>query len=97
MASIILLLPLPFGPTTAVTPETNSMLIRSANDLKPTDSRRFKNIFILLNKQIKPIYYCIQDIYLLLYMNSSKYHCTMKYSNCLKIIWTLMVCKYGFR
>ena len=34
-ASVILLLPLPFGPTTAVTPRSNSISMRSAKDLKP--------------------------------------------------------------
>src|SRR5690625_257931 len=44
MASVTLLLPLPFGPTTAVTPGTKSTLTRSANDLNPTLSKRFKYI-----------------------------------------------------
>ena len=43
IASVILLFPLPLGPTTAVTPGTKSTAIRSANDLKPTISNRFKN------------------------------------------------------
>ena len=34
-ASERLLLPLPFGPTTAVTPSSNSITVLSANDLKP--------------------------------------------------------------
>src|SRR5690606_32150169 len=42
--SEILLLPLPFGPTTAVMPRTNSSSVRSANDLKPDSSIRFKNM-----------------------------------------------------
>src|SRR5699024_3255143 len=43
-ASMILLFPLPFGPTIAVTPGTNSKSILSAKDLKPILSKRFKNI-----------------------------------------------------
>src|SRR5690554_3691692 len=42
IASEILLLPLPFGPTTAVIPELNSRTIFSANDLKPCTSSLFK-------------------------------------------------------
>ena len=38
IASVILLFPLPFGPTTAVTPGTKSIPIRSAKDLNPTIS-----------------------------------------------------------
>src|SRR5690625_3954462 len=44
IASVIFDLPLPFGPTTAVTPGTKSTEIRSANDLNPTDSSFFKYI-----------------------------------------------------
>lgn len=40
----MLLLPLPFGPTTAVIPRTNSISVLSANDLKPANSIRFRNI-----------------------------------------------------
>ena len=36
IASVILLFPLPFGPTTAVTPGTKSIDTRSAKDLNPT-------------------------------------------------------------
>src|SRR5262245_51078465 len=35
-ASARLLLPLPLGPTTALIPGPNSIVVRSANDLKPT-------------------------------------------------------------
>lgn len=44
MPSDMLLLPLPFGPTTAVMPLTNSISVLSANDLKPDSSMRFNNI-----------------------------------------------------
>lgn len=40
--------PLPFGPTTAVTPFTKSTEIRSANDLNPITSKRLRNMVILL-------------------------------------------------
>ena len=36
--------PEPFGPTTTVTPGSNSSHVGSANDLKPLRCRRFKNI-----------------------------------------------------
>src|SRR3954470_22491389 len=39
-ASTTLLLPEPFGPTTAVTPGAKENSVLSANDLKPTSSRR---------------------------------------------------------
>src|SRR4051794_10642857 len=39
-ASTTLLLPEPFGPTTAVTPGAKSSRVLSANDLNPTSSRR---------------------------------------------------------
>src|SRR4051794_8145836 len=39
-ASTTLLLPEPFGPTTPVTPGAKSIRVLSANDLKPTSSRR---------------------------------------------------------
>src|SRR4051812_42558678 len=39
-ASTTLLLPEPFGPTTPVTPGEKSKRVLSANDLKPTSSRR---------------------------------------------------------
>src|SRR5699024_10011690 len=42
IASVMLLLPLPFGPTTAVTPESNLIFTLSANDLKPCASIAFK-------------------------------------------------------
>ncbi len=35
IASLMLLLPLPFGPTTAVMPSSKVSLVRSAKDLKP--------------------------------------------------------------
>lgn len=41
-ASVILLFPLPFGPTTAVTSSSNSIMVLSANDLNPVISIRFK-------------------------------------------------------
>ena len=37
-------LPDPFGPTTTVTPGSNSRVVGSANDLKPLMRRRFRNI-----------------------------------------------------
>src|SRR4051794_39247279 len=40
-ASTTLLLPLPFGPTTAVTPAANSNAVLSAKLLKPTNSSFF--------------------------------------------------------
>src|SRR5690606_5337346 len=42
--SVTLLLPLPLGPTMAVTPGTNSNSERSAKDLKPIISNRFRCI-----------------------------------------------------
>src|SRR5262245_66277497 len=39
-ASTTLLLPHPFGPTTAVIPSPNSKTVRSQNDLNPWISRR---------------------------------------------------------
>ena len=36
IASVMLLLPLPFGPTIPVIPVSNSILVFSANDLKPS-------------------------------------------------------------
>src|SRR3954471_13808266 len=45
IASVILLFPLPLGPTTAVTPGTKSTPMRSANDLKPIISSLFRNTF----------------------------------------------------
>src|SRR5262245_7071180 len=39
-ASTTLLLPEPLGPTTPVTPDAKSKRVLSANDLKPTSSRR---------------------------------------------------------
>src|SRR5688572_8348749 len=44
-ASTTLDLPQPLGPTMAVIPGSNSRRVRSAKDLKPTISRRFKYIF----------------------------------------------------
>src|SRR5690606_29126409 len=44
MASEMLLLPLPFGPTTAVMPGTNSSSVLSAKDLNPVNSIRFRNM-----------------------------------------------------
>lgn len=41
MASAMLLLPLPFGPT-AVTPLSKTNSVCEANDLYPCSSRRFK-------------------------------------------------------
>ena len=41
MASTTLLLPLPFGPTTHVTPRANSKRVRSAKLLKPNNSSDF--------------------------------------------------------
>ena len=42
--SVILDLPEPLGPTTAVTPLSNSMVVLSAKDLKPCISISFKYI-----------------------------------------------------
>ena len=42
-ASTMLDLPLPFGPTTTVTPGSNSNVVVSANDLKPLSVRAFRN------------------------------------------------------
>ena len=47
-ASETLLLPLPFGPTTAVTPGLNSSFTFSGKDLKPCKSNRFKYIHLHL-------------------------------------------------
>src|SRR5437762_761677 len=44
MASEILDFPQPLGPTIAVIPGSNSTRVLSANDLKPTISRRFSLI-----------------------------------------------------
>src|SRR6059058_5056630 len=46
IASVMLLFPLPFGPTTAVTPRTKSTPTRSAKDLNPITSNRFKYILV---------------------------------------------------
>ena len=43
MASAMLLLPLPFGPTTAATPGGSSRLVRLAKDLNPCRLRDFRN------------------------------------------------------
>ncbi len=42
-ASTTLDLPLPFGPTTTVTPGSNSRVVGSANDLNPLRVRDFRN------------------------------------------------------
>ena len=42
-ASLILLFPLPFGPTTAVTPWWKSSFVLSGNDLKPCISKDFNS------------------------------------------------------
>ena len=42
IASVILLLPLPLGPTIAVIFSSKSIIVRLANDLNPTISIRFK-------------------------------------------------------
>src|SRR3954470_5761482 len=42
-ASTMLDLPLPFGPTTTVTPGSNSSVVVSANDLKPLSVSDFRN------------------------------------------------------
>lgn len=57
MASDIFDLPQPFGPTTAVTPGSNSIRVLSAKDLNPTISSRFnltavRLLFSLDAKQI---------------------------------------------
>ena len=44
MASTTLDFPLPFGPTTTVTPGSRSSVVESANDLKPLSVRLFRNI-----------------------------------------------------
>ena len=44
MASTTLDLPLPFGPTTTVTPGSMSRVVASAKDLKPLRVRAFRNI-----------------------------------------------------
>ena len=43
MASTTLDLPDPLGPTTTVTPGSNTIVVLSANDLKPLRVRLFKN------------------------------------------------------
>ena len=43
MASTTFDLPDPFGPTTTVTPGSSSIVVASANDLKPLRVRLFKN------------------------------------------------------
>ncbi|EAL11448.1 hypothetical protein protein [Bacillus cereus G9241] len=53
MASVILLFPLPLGPTTDVTPGTKSTDTRSAKDLNPAISNLFKN-----TKGLPPILRC---------------------------------------
>ena len=51
-ASTTLDLPLPFGPTTAVTPGSRSSVAESAKDLKPFIVRRFKNTYAtIVSKQ----------------------------------------------
>src|SRR5699024_7668473 len=42
IASVMLLFPLPFGPTIAVTPSSNCTFVCSANDLNPKASIDFK-------------------------------------------------------
>src|SRR4051812_34623974 len=51
IASVTLLFPLPLGPTTAVTPGTKSIAIRSANDLNPIISSLFRNT---INSLLQP-------------------------------------------
>src|SRR5688572_12159273 len=51
MASQMLLLPQPFGPTMAVMPEWKEMETRSANDLKPKRSRRWSFTLLLPESQ----------------------------------------------
>ena len=51
-ASTTLDLPLPFGPTTAVTPGSRSSVAESAKDLNPFMVRRFKNTYAtIVSKQ----------------------------------------------
>src|SRR4051812_45489252 len=50
-ASTMFDLPLPFGPTTAVTPGGNSKTVLSAKLLKPTNSRRFS---MAVPKRVEP-------------------------------------------
>src|SRR4029079_2067407 len=50
-ASTMLDLPLPLGPTTAVTPGGNSKAVLSAKLLKPTNSRRFS---MAVPKRVEP-------------------------------------------
>ena len=45
MASVILLLPLPFGPTIAVVVSSNSIFVLFAKDLNPCIVTDFKNIY----------------------------------------------------
>ena len=52
MASVILLFPLPLGPTTDVTPGTKSTDTRSAKDLNPAISN------LLKTKGLPPILRC---------------------------------------
>ena len=53
IASQMLLLPLPFGPTIHVMPRSNSITVGSANDLNPWSSIRLKNIAFLSFKRLK--------------------------------------------
>ena len=58
MASVILLFPLPLGPTTDVTPGTKSTDTRSAKDLNPAISNLLKTrkAFLLFSVAINVIY-----------------------------------------
>ena len=58
MASVILLFPLPLGPTTDVTPGTKSTDTRSAKDLNPAISNLFKTrkAFLLFSVAINVVY-----------------------------------------
>src|SRR5699024_2947038 len=69
-ASIILLLPLPFGPTTAVMPVLNFIEVLSAKDLNPFASMLFKNTIIfypfLLNNRV----YVLLRVVRILFLNA---------------------------
>ena len=62
IASVILLLPLPFGPTMAVMPGENCTIVLSAKDLNPFISNRrscMNTTFNLLRTFFRTLYYTI--------------------------------------
>ena len=84
MASVILLFPLPLGPTTDVTPGTKSTDTRSAKDLNPAISNLFKTrkAFLLFSVAINVIYtkQLLYGFPFLSFTNERKFHSMHKES-----------------